>query len=181
MSADIDREILRLFHKSNSRKAGFALLVNTYQKQVYWHVRRMVIDHDDTNDITQDIFIKIWNGLEHFREESRLYTWIYRLASNEALSFLKKRSKMYLLPLADVENRLAEILHDDNYFTGDEIQHKLQQAILKLPRKQRLVFNMKYYDGIKYEEMSQILKTSVGALKASYHHAVKKIEKYMSQ
>ena len=181
MSADIDRDILRLFHKSNSRKAGFDLLVKTYQKQVYWHVRRMVIDHDDTNDITQDIFIKIWNGLENFRGKSQLYTWIYRIASNEALSFLKKRSKMYFLPLADVENRLAETLHDDNYFTGDEIQHKLQQAILKLPRKQRLVFNMKYYDGIKYEEMSEILKTSVGALKASYHHAVKKIEKFMSQ
>ncbi len=180
MSADIDRDILRLFNKSNSRRAGFTLLVKTYQKQVYWHVRRMVIDHDDTNDITQDIFIKIWNGLEHFRGKSQLYTWIYRIASNEALSFLKKRSKMYLLPLADVENKLAKTLHDDNYFTGDEIQHKLQQAILKLPRKQRLVFNMKYYDGIKYEEMSQILKTSVGALKASYHHAVKKIEKFMS-
>lgn len=181
MSADIDRDILRLFNKSNSRKEGFALLVKTYQKQVYWHVRRMVIDHDDTNDITQDIFIKIWNGLENFRGKSQLYTWIYRIASNEALSFLKKRSRMYLLPLGDVENKLAETLHDDNYFTGDEIQNKLQQAILDLPRKQRLVFNMKYYDGIKYEEMSQILKTSVGALKASYHHAVKKIEKFMSQ
>ena len=181
MSADIDRDILRLFNKRNTRKAGFALLVKTYQKQVYWHVRRMVIDHDDTNDITQDIFIKIWNGLEHFRGKSQLYTWIYRIASNEALSFLKKRSKIYLLPLVDVESKLAESLQDDNYFTGDEIQQKLQQAILKLPRKQRLVFNMKYYDGIKYEEMSQILKTSVGALKASYHHAVKKIERFMSQ
>jgi len=181
MSADIDRDILRLFHKSESRQAGFALLVKTYQKQVYRHVRRMVIDHDDTNDITQDIFIKIWNGLENFKGKSQLYTWIYRIASNEALSFLKKRSRIHLLPLADVENKLAETLHDDNYFTGDEIQYKLQQAILKLPRKQRLVFNMKYYDGIKYEEMSQILKTSVGALKASYHHAVKKIEKFMSQ
>ena len=160
---------------------GFNLLVRKYRKQIYWHVRRIVIDHDDSDDVVQNTFIKIWKNINKFREESKLFTWIYRIATNEALNFLKRKRQKLFIPLVDVEEKLSNSLSDDIYFNGDEIQLKLQKAILQLPEKQRLVFNMKYYDEIKYEDMSEILNTSVGALKASYHIAVKKIEKIISE
>lgn len=141
------------------------------------HIRRMVVDHDDTDDLVQETFIKIWKNLRNFRAESNLYTWIYRIATNETLSFLQKRKRKYLFTTIDYNSKLSKNLEDDNYYNGDEIQLKLQKALLTLPDKQRLVFNMKYYDDLKYKEMSGILGTSVGALKASYHIAVKKIEK----
>ena len=136
----------------------------------------MVIDHDDADDLVQETFIKVWKNLNQFRHDSKLYTWIYRIATNETLSFLKKKKRKYLLPINDYENQLAKNLEDDNFFTGDEIQLKLQKAILSLPEKQRLVFNMKYFDEMTYEEISEVFGTSIGALKASYHFAVKKIE-----
>lgn len=142
-------------------------------------MRRLVISHDDADDVTQETFVKVWKNLNGFKAESQLFTWIYRIATNEALSFLRKKRNRFFLPLVNVENKLSRSLVDDNFFTGDEIQLKLQKAILKLPEKQRVVFNMKYYDELKYEEMSEITGTSVGALKASYHHAVKKIEDYL--
>lgn len=180
MSEDIDdKELLERFRDPDTKNYSFNLITRKYQKQVYWHIRRLIIDHDDTNDVTQETFVKIWKNLDRFKEESQLFTWIYRIATNEALSFLRKKRSMFLLPLVNVENKLANSLKDDNFFNGDEIQLKLQNAILKLPEKQRLVFNMKYYDELKYEEMSSILGTSVGALKASYHFAVKKIEEYL--
>ncbi len=160
---------------------GFNLLVRKYQKQIYWHVRRIVIDHDDSDDVVQNTFIKIWKNIYKFREESKLFTWIYRIATNEALNFLKRKRQKLFIPLVNVEERLSNSLSDDIYFNGDEIQLKLQKAILQLPEKQRLVFNMKYYDEIKYKDMSEILNTSVGALKASYHIAVKKIEKIITE
>ncbi len=160
---------------------GFNLLVRKYQKQIYWHVRRIIIDHDDSNDVVQNTFIKIWKNINKFREESKLFTWIYRIATNEALNFLKRKRQKLFIPLVNVEERLSNSLSDDIYFIGDEIQLKLQKAILQLPEKQRLVFNMKYYNEIKYEDMSEILNTSVGALKASYHIAVKKIEKIITE
>lgn len=139
----------------------------------------MVISHDDANDVTQETFVKVWKYLDRFKEESQLFTWIYRIATNESISFLRKKRNRFFIPLINVENHLANSLKDDNFFSGEEIQLKLQKAILKLPEKQRIVFNMRYYNELKYEEMSEVLGTSVGALKASYHFAVKKIEKYL--
>jgi RNA polymerase sigma factor (sigma-70 family) len=166
---------------AESKNYAFNLLVRKYQQRVYWHIRKMVIDHDDANDLTQDTFIKVWNGLANFRSESQLYTWIYQIATNECLSFLNKKKRRFFLPIGDVEAELAGKLDNSPLIDGDAIQLKLQKALLKLPEKQRLVFNMKYYDELKYEEISEILGTSVGALKASYHLAVKKIEEFMTK
>ncbi|MCX6233277.1 MAG: sigma-70 family RNA polymerase sigma factor [Bacteroidetes bacterium] len=174
-----EKEILQLCRDVSTRNDGFDQLVRTYQRPIYWHIRRLVIDHDDTNDLVQNVFIKVWKHLEEFREDSRLFTWMYSIATNEALSLLKYRRMRVFLPLHDVENELTQSLHADNYFNGDEIQIKLQKAILRLPPKQRIVFNMKYFDNLTYDDMSEILKTSVGALKASYHHAVRKIEDFL--
>jgi len=181
MSDYPEKEILKLFRNQDTRNYGFNLLVNTYQKQVYWHIRRLVINHEDANDIVQNVFIKIWKNLDGFREDAKLFTWIYRIATNESLSFLKKKKNIFMIPIIDVEHMLEQSLHDDQFFKGDEIQLRLQKAILRLPEKQRTVFNMKYFDGLKYETMSEILQTSVGALKASYHIAVKKIEEYVTE
>ncbi len=174
-----DEELLDLFRNSDNANYAFNLIVRKYQERVYWHVRRMVIDHEDSNDIVQDVFVKAWKGLEKFRADSGLFTWLYRIASNEALTFLNRKKKFLFLPLHDVENMLSQKLESDTYFSGNEIEKKLQKAILTLPEKQRIVFNMRYYDEVKYEQMSQILGTSEGALKASYHHAVKKVEEYL--
>jgi RNA polymerase sigma factor (sigma-70 family) len=176
-----DKELLQLFHNSDNRNYAFNLLVKKYQERLYWHIRKIVIDHDDSDDALQNTFMRVWSALDKFREDSSLYTWLYRVATNEALNLLKKRKRKYFLPIADVEHQLSDSLESDEYFEGDEIQKKLQKALLKLPEKQRIVFNMKYFDDIKYEDMAEILKTSVGALKASYHHAIKKIEKYLTE
>jgi RNA polymerase sigma-70 factor (ECF subfamily) len=157
------------------------MLVRGYQQRVYWHVRKMVIDHDDAHDVTQEVFIKIHRYIETFREDAQLFTWIYRIATNESLSFLQKKKRRFFLPIGDVEGELASKIDSSPQISGDEIQLKLQKALLKLPDKQRLVFNMKYFEDLTYEEMSEITTTSVGALKASYHHAVKKIEDFLSQ
>ena len=178
---DSDKFILEKYRNKDTKHYGFNLLVRNYQKKVYWHIRRMVIDHDDANDITQDVFIKIWEVLKNFREESELYTWIYRIATNECLNFLNKKKRRIFLPIANVESELSEKLRTTDYIDGDEISIKLQKAILKLPEKQKLVFNMKYFDDMKYEEISAILDTSIGALKASYHLAVKKIQKFLEE
>lgn len=176
-----DKELIGLFRKPDCREDAFNLIVQKYKEKLYWHIRKLLIDHYDTDDTLQNAFIKVWSGLETFREEAGLYTWLYRIATNEALSFLKQKKRRLLLPLVDVEKHLSQVLDHDDYFNGDELQLKLQKAILTLPEKQRLVFNMKYFDEMKYEDMAEILGTSVGALKASYHHAVKKIEKYITE
>jgi RNA polymerase sigma-70 factor (ECF subfamily) len=181
MSEYSDKELLNLFSDKEKRNYAFNLIVRKYQEKLYWHIRKIVIKHDDANDILQNTFIKAWKGLDRFREDSKLYTWLYRIATNESLTFLKQQKIKYLLPLVDYENHLSETLESDVYFNGDEIQLKLQKAILSLPEKQRIVFNLKYFDEMKYDDMSEVLKTSVGALKASYHHAVKKIENYFSE
>jgi len=175
-----DKELLELFKETDKRNYAFNLIVRKYQQKLYWHIRKIVLKHDDTDDILQNTFIKVWKGLEGFREDSKLYTWLYRIATNESLTFLKQQKTKYLLPIIDYENQLSETLESDKYFNGDEIQLKLQKAILNLPEKQRIVFNLKYFEEMKYEDMSEILGTSVGALKASYHHAVKKIENYFN-
>ena len=147
---------------------------------MYWHIRRMVVVHDDANDVLQNVLIRTWNGLENFREDSQLYTWLYRIATNETLTFLAAKRMKNINSLDEVEDVLLQNLKADSYFNGDETQLQLQKAILALPEKQRLVFNMRFYDDLKYEEMSEVLGTSVGALKASYHHATKKIEQILT-
>jgi RNA polymerase sigma factor (sigma-70 family) len=176
-----DKELLEKFQNEESRNYAFNLLIRKYQQRVYGHIRKMVIDHDDANDLTQEVFIKVWNNLLDFREHSQLFTWIYRIATNECLSLLKKKRRKFFLPINDVEKELGEKLESSPFIEGETIQLKLQKALLKLPEKQRLVFNMKYYDEMKYEEISQVLGTSVGALKASYHLAVKKIEEFLKE
>lgn len=180
MSVQVDdAEILRKFQDEKTRNEAFNLLLKKYQQKLYWHVRRMVIDHDDADDLIQDTFVKIWKNLPGFRSDAQLYTWMYRIATNECITFLNKKKQKNNIPLDDVAYELADTLADSTYFNGDQAQMKLQQAILTLPEKQRLVFNMKYYDDMKYEEMSEVLGTSVGALKASFHLAVKKIESFL--
>ena len=175
-----DEEILSKFRDDKTRNEAFNLLLRKYQQKIYWHVRRMVIDHDDADDIVQDVFIKIWKNLPGFRNDAQLYTWMYRIATNECITFLNKKKQKNNVSLDDVDYELTDTLSGSDQFSGDQIQRKLQEAILTLPDKQRLVFNMKYYDDMKYEEMSDILGTSVGALKASYHLAVKKIESFIT-
>ena len=174
-----DKLILSLFLEEKTRNMALSHLISKYQQRLYWHIRKIVIDHDDSDDVLQNTFIKIWKGLENFKGESQLYTWMYRIATNESLTLLRQKQKMQTSSIHPIEYELSKNLESDNYFTGDEIQLKLQQAILTLPEKQRLVFNMRYYDETPYEEMSEILETSVGALKASYHIAAKKIEEIL--
>ncbi|TGE23979.1 sigma-70 family RNA polymerase sigma factor [Hymenobacter aquaticus] len=176
-----DQEILAKFADPAARNVAFNQLVRKYQSKIYWHVRKMVIDHDDADDLTQDVFIKVWNHLGNFRRDASLYTWIYRIATNECLNFLSSKRRKFFLPLNDVAAELTQKVEADPGLAGDEIELRLQKAILRLPDKQRLVFNMKYYDEITYEQMADITGTSVGALKASYHHAVKKIEQYVNE
>ncbi len=176
-----DKELLTKLRNPDTRNYGFNLLVREYQKRVYWHVRKMVIDHDDADDLTQEVFIKVHRHLDNFREDSQLFTWIYRIATNECLSFLQRKKRRFFLPIGDVEGDLISKLQTTPGLSADEIQLKLQKALLKLPDKQRMVFNMKYFDDLPYEQISKITDTSVGALKASYHHAVKKIEEFLSR
>ncbi|HMI04521.1 MAG TPA: sigma-70 family RNA polymerase sigma factor [Pedobacter sp.] len=174
-----DSEILEKFSNIKTRDEAFNLLLNKYQQKIYWHIRRLVIDHDDTDDLVQDVFIKVWKNLENFRSDSQLYTWIYRIATNESITFLNKQKQRNNTPLDEVSGELEETLVASSYFDGDKIQMKLQRALLTLPEKQRLIFNMKYFDDLKYEEIAAITGTSVGALKASFHIAVKKVETFM--
>lgn len=176
-----DQEIISDLKKAGNHDLAFQMLVEKYQERLYWHIRKIVLDHDDADDILQNTFIKVWRNLSNFREESSLFTWLYRIATNESLTYLNSKKKRSLLAINDVSDFLMENLESDPYFEGDEIQRNLQKAILTLPEKQRLVFNMKYFDNLKYTDMAEVLNTSVGALKASFHHAVKKIEEYLNK
>lgn len=166
--------------KSGKKQLVFSYLMQTYRERLYWHIRKMVISHDDADDVLQNTFMKVWRSIEQFRGGSSVYTWLYRIATNETLSFLNKKRAQYIDSIDDIETNMVNQLKADNYFSGNEAEEKLQRAIVELPEKQRLVFNMKYFDKMKYDEMAEILNTSVGALKASYHHAVKKIEAYIT-
>jgi len=174
-----DQELLQSFKEPATRERAFTGIIKKYQEKLYWHVRRMIIDHDDTNDVLQNMFIKVWKGLENFREDSQLYTWLYRIATNESLTFLSQQKKRSSVSLSDVETGLSNKLKSDTNFDANKLEWKLQLGIQNLPEKQRLVFNLRYYDEMPYEEMSKILDTSEGALKASYHHAAKKIEEFI--
>lgn len=181
MADATDKELIKEFKDPASRNFAFSKLVNTYQERLYWHIRRIVIDHDDADDVLQNTFIKAFKNLDRFREDSQLYTWLYRIATNESLTLLKKKKKNLFVSMDDVAHQLSGSLEADPEMSGDAIQLKLQQAILTLPTKQRAVFNMKYFDEMKYDEIAEVTGTSIGALKASYHHAVKKIEAFIKQ
>ncbi|WP_396175706.1 RNA polymerase sigma factor [Flavobacterium sp.] len=171
--------IQELLHPK-TQEVAFKKLVKDYQRPLYNHIRTIVLNHDDTDDVLQNTFIKVFRNLSSFKGESKLFSWMYRIATNEALTFLQQKSRRFNTTSEELLQKQTEKMKADDYFDGDEIQFKLHQSISLLPEKQQLVFKMKYFQELKYEEMSEILDTSVGALKASYHHAVKKIENYMN-
>ena len=173
-----ERLIEGLKNESTQRQT-FSIMVNQFSERLYWQIRKIVIAHDDANDVLQNTFIKAWTNINSFRGDSKLLTWLYKIAINESITFVNKQRQQLNLSIDDGDSFLASKLESDPFFDGDEAQLKLQKAILTLPEKQRLVFNLKYFEEMKYEEMSTVLDTSVGALKASYHHAVKKIEDFL--
>src|SRR6187431_3662216 len=174
-----DADLLTQFRDPITKEKAYTTLIKKYQEKLYWHVRRMVVEHEDANDVLQNVLIRVWNGLENFREDSQLYTWLYRVATNECLTFLEQQKKRAAVSLSDVESGLENKIKADQNFDGNKLEWKLQLGIQQLPEKQRIVFQLRYYDEMPYEEMSRVLETSEGALKASYHHAVKKIEEYI--
>ncbi len=174
-----DDQILSLCQEKTKIEQGFKLLMLKYQERLYWHIRRMVSEHDDANDVIQNTFIKVYKSIHKFEGKSKLYTWLYRIATNEAITFLNKKKRKSTASLDNEEHNLNNQLKADDYFDGDEIQRKLQEALNQLPEKQKAVFNLRYFEEMSYAEMSEVLETSVGSLKASYHHAVKKIEVYL--
>jgi len=180
-SGNTEKEILALLQDQDSQKRGFEMIVSEYSEQLYWQIRRMVLNHDDANDLLQNTFIKAWINIDYFRAEAKLSTWLYRIALNECLTFLNKQKAINNVAIDDPDANVIHKLESDPYFSGDKAQMLLQQALLTLPEKQRMVFNLKYFDEMKYEQMSEIFGTSVGALKSSYHLAVKKIEKYFEE
>ena len=174
-----DTELLLQFREPATKEKAYTAIIKKYQEKLYWHIRRMVVSHDDTDDVLQNVFIRVWKGLENFREDSQLYTWLYRVATNECLTFLEQQKKRATVSLSDMESDLSDKIKADQNFDANKLEWKLQLAIQQLPEKQRVVFQLRYYDEMPYEEMSRVLDTSEGALKASYHHAVKKIEEYI--
>lgn len=180
MSQETENNLIKRLHNTQTQQAAFSELVKEYSEPLYWQIRKIVLGHDDANDVLQNTFIKVWTSIDNFRGDSKLSTWLYRIAVNEAITFLNKQRTQNNISVDDADTFLMSKLESDEYFDGDEAQLKLQKAILTLPEKQRIVFNMKYFNEMKYEDMSEILETSVGALKASYHHAVKKIEDFLS-
>ena len=171
-----DEYIIHLFYQERREQEAFRLLMNKYKERLYWHVRKILISHEDTDDILQNVFVKIWQGLKEFRYESKLYTWMYRIATNEALNFLNEKRRKVYGNSDEISDFLENTLESDPYFSGDDIQKELQRAILTLSDRQRVIFNMKYFDDMPYEEIAQVLDVAVGTLKATYHNAVKKIE-----
>ena len=172
-----DEEILALLRATTTANKGFELLMNDYQERLYWHIRRMVLDHDDANDVLQNTFIKVFKGHHNFKGQSKLFTWLYRIATNETMTFLKKRKKHQ----SESNDEQMAMLKADPFFDAEGIQEKLLRAIVSLPDKQKAVFQLRYYNEMSYQDMSEVLGTSEGALKASYHHAVKKIELFFNE
>lgn len=176
-----DSDLVEKLRQPGTRDAAFRELVVSYQERLYWHIRRIVLTHDDADDVLQETFIKVFRNIDGFRGNSKLYSWMYRIATNEALTFLKKHTHMQGMDQEGVHEHLIENLVADPYFDGDQAELQLQKALAALPEKQRLVFNMKYFQALKYDEISEILETSVGALKASYHLAVKKVRNHLKE
>lgn len=176
-----DREILAALREEGNENYAFNLLVRKYSQRLYWHIRRAVLDHDDADDLLQNTFIKAWKNLPYFREESRLYTWLYRIATNETINFLKSKRLRTMFSMSGYESAFADKLASDPYFSGDEISRRLYRAIAKLPPRQKMIFNMRYFDELKFTEIAEILNRSVGAVKASYHHAYTKIQGFLNE
>lgn len=176
-----EEDILILLRNPDTQRQGFAQVVEEYSERLYWQIRKMVYSHEDANDILQDVFIKAWLNIEKFRGDAKLSTWLYKIAINESITFINRSKAKLNLSIDDDESFLINQLEGDEYFDGDHAQMLLQKAVVSLPEKQRLVFQMKYFNELKYDEMSDILGTSVGALKASFHHAVKKVEKFLKE
>lgn len=174
-----DSELVRSFKETSGKETAYTAIVKKYQEKLYWQIRRMVIHHEDANDVMQNVFIKVWNGLTAFREDAQLSTWLYRIAVNESLSYLEQQKKRTSVSWDDVGASLEEKLQSEKGFDENKAVWKLQLAVQQLPEKQRIVFNLRYFDEMPYGEMSKILDTTAGALKASYHHAVKKIEAFL--
>lgn len=172
--------LIAQLQNSDTVEAAFRVLMMQYKERLYWHIRKIVLNHDDADDLLQETFVKIYKNIGNFKGDSKLYSWIYRIATNESITFLQKKARTLRIEDEALQTKMVENLQSDVYFEGDDIQIKLQKAIALLPEKQRIVFNMRYFDEIKYEDLSEILETSVGALKASYHHAAKKIEEYIT-
>ena len=164
---------------TSTREKAFKQLVSEYKERLYWHIRKIVLVHDDADDVLQNTFIKIYKNIDSFKNESKLFSWMYRIATNESITFINKRAKEKNISIEEYHQEAVSSLADDHYFSGDYIQLVLQKAIATLPQKQQIVFNLKYFEALKYDEISEILDTSVGALKASYHHATKKIEEFI--
>lgn len=175
-----EQEFIQNLLNPSTQNVAFQKLLSEYQRPLYNHIRNIVLNHDDADDVLQNTFVKVFQHLKNFKGESKLFSWMYRIATNEAITFINKRAKLNRITSEEYQMKMVNNLKADAYFDGNEIQVKLQKAISLLPQKQQLVFKMRYFDEIKYEQMSEILGTSVGALKASYHHAVKKIENYMT-
>lgn len=176
-----DTEIVKRLHDPKQCREAFTKIIKTYSEPLYWQIRRMVMNHDDANDLLQNTFLKAWSNIENFRGDAKLSTWLYKIAINESITFINKEKQKQNISIDDDDSFLVNSLESDQWFDGDELKLLLQKAIATLPDKQRMIFNMKYFDEMKYEDMSEILGTTVGALKASYHHAVKKIELFFSQ
>ncbi len=175
-----EEEILKNFKDGVNQERSLSALMDMHKQKLYWHIRRMVVDHEDSNDILQTVFIKAWKNLAKFRGESGIYTWLYRIASNECFTFLKKEKKRRTISISDEENDIGNKLRADRHFNPKEIEWKLQLAIQQLPEKQKAVFSLRYYDEMPYSKIAEILETSEGALKASYHHAVKKVQEFLT-
>ncbi|NAS30273.1 sigma-70 family RNA polymerase sigma factor [Flavobacteriaceae bacterium R38] len=175
----LEASLIDQLKDKKTQETAFRELVGLYKEKLYWHIRRIVINHHDADDVLQNTFIKVFKNIKNFKGESALYSWMYRIATNESISFLNTKAKKSGISNSELQIKMVQSLESDVYFEGDEIVLKLQKAIATLPEKQRIVFNMKYFEELKYEEISEILETSIGALKASYHHAAKKIEEYL--
>ena len=176
-----ESDLIKNLKNKNTQNVAFDNLIQRYKEPLYWHIRRILLDHDDSNDVLQNTFVKVFKGIQNFKGDSKLYTWIYRIATNESINFLKIKSKKYFQGSEEMTNYMLSNLKDDPYFDGDELQLKLQFIISKLPEKQKLVFQMKYEQNMKFKDISEILGTSIGALKASYHIAVGKIKKEIKE
>lgn len=174
-----DEQIVKLCNENDTREKGFRLLMTKYQERLYWHIRRMVKTHEDTDDVLQNTFVKVYRNIEKYRSDAKLYTWLYKIATNESLNHFRKAKRNLAVSIDDEDSQISD-LKSDIYFDGNSAQIKLKSAIDMLPEKQKLVFNLRYYDEMPYKDMSEVLSTSVGALKASYHLAVKKIENVIS-
>ena len=173
-------ELVKQLKNKETQEKAFRILMSQYKERLYWHIRKIVISHDDADDVLQNTFVKVYRGINNFNADSKIFSWMYRIATNESITFINKRAKQKSVDIDEYQHSMANTLQDDELYSGSEIQIILQKAIATLPQKQQLVFNMKYFDELKYKEISDILGTSVGALKASYFHAVKKIEKIIT-